>query len=242
MSKLQRFVGGFALGMLDGIQKREATEREIQKEKILMQLRADQEKELFTYKDLLERRKPDAKFSDSDYTTGKTTLRNSYGEEVGTIDVPASEKAKYDFEQKKQSLDLENISSQIASRARDDARQERSTNAYIGSLDRAGAATSAGSTLSGPGGTATTSDRANEIAFRQKTLVDDLVRSGVPADAVQLTIIKSLKQAAARGKPPSAAEEYFISAADILRKAYQKGGMSENNNTLKNIKSLDGSN
>lgn len=234
---LKRFVGGFALTTLDQIQKREAYQRELEKAEMLERLRAETAKDLADYQELLDAKKPSKEQSTSDFETGKKTLRNQYGEKIGEIDLPASDKFAYEQEKRKASLDEENIRSQIADRARDSANAERQTSAYIKSLDQQ---TGVGGTKpTGSNGKLSITDRANEIKYRQQDVVKDLIASGVPADAVQQTILRSLKNAAARGLPPSAAEEFFINAAEQLRQAFQPGGMSANRNTRKTNKSLD---
>src|SRR5690606_33165461 len=70
-------------------------------------------------------------------------------------------------------------------------------------------------------------DRANEIAFRQKNVVQDLTSQGVPADVIQQTILRVLANAAAEGKSPAQAEQEFVTrAAPKLRGTY--GGVNPN--------------
>lgn len=190
---LKRFVGGFALSTLDSIQKREAYNREIEKAKMLEQLRTEQAKELADYQELINRRKPSKDLSSTDFESGKRVLRNEYGEKIGELDVTASDKFAYEAEKRKAQLDEENTRSQIASRNRDDARQDRSTNAYIRSLDRQGRSDTGGS---GKNGEVTDIDRANELMYRYKGEVDATVKSGnVSEPAVRQAAIAIMGEA-----------------------------------------------
>jgi hypothetical protein len=84
--------------------------------------------------------------------------------------------------------------------------------------------------------------RANEIAYRQKSTVEDLINGGVPAEVVQQLAMESVKQAAARGLDPSKAEQFFIVGAANLRGKYSTGVRKDKNtNTTKaKARSLDG--
>lgn len=226
---LKKFIGGFALTTLDQIQKREADQRDIEKAKMLQQLRLEQEKEMFEYQDLLNRSKPDKAMSTDDFGTGKRNLRNEYGQDIGTMDLPSSAIDEYKSKKQKDDLDIQNVKSQIESRTRDDVRQERSTNAYIGSLDRQAA------TGSGTAGAITHTDRANEIKFRQKDIVDSLRDSGVPAEVIQQALIDSVKGAHAAGLPPAKAEEIFVNSAGKIRQIWMKS----KGNTRRVNKTLD---
>lgn len=212
MSKLGRFIGGFALTTLDNLQKREAFDRETQRDELLAKLRMEQEKELFEYKDLLDRKKPDARLSSENPTTGKITLRNSYGDEVKQIDMSAADKAKYDYELKKQSLDLQNIESQIKSRSIDDARQERSTNAYIASLSRRGGEGGGADGTDDP--EALEYDRADALIQRYGHEVGEAVKSGnISQGAIRAAALALIK----KNQTGSGAQQDFITFLNRYR-------------------------
>jgi len=182
---LKRFIGGFANATLDSIQKREAYDRDLQKAKMLEELRTSQAKELADYQELLNRKKVDPKLVTEDFKSKSRTLRNEYGEEIGSMPITDSEVESHDFD----------------------------------------------GTLTG----LTIPERANEIKYRQKDIVDSLRDSGVPAEEIQKALLDSVRQAAARGLPPSKAEEIFISATPKIREIW----LRSKGNTRRTAKALD---
>ena len=125
------FVKGFSDTALDSLQLREQEEAEKRKAKMLEQLRRDTVKYELELRDGFDRRKPSKELSENDYTAGVRINRNEYGEEIGRIPLSASAMQDRGLALRGAELDIANVESQIASRNRDDARQERYTNAAI---------------------------------------------------------------------------------------------------------------
>lgn len=195
---VKNFIAGFANATLDSIQKREAYERDLQKARMLEELRTSQAKELADYQELLDRKKVSKDLTEADYTTGKRTLRNAYGEKVGELEITPGEILEYEQDKTKQELELENIRSTIESRARDDARQDRSTNAYIGSLDRQGKKDEED---------VTDMDRANELLYRYKSEASEAAKSGnISESAIRMAAIEIIRNS----KDGDAAQRSFL--------------------------------
>lgn len=195
---VKNFIAGFANATLDSIQKREAYERDLQKARMLEELRTSQAKELADYQELLDRKKVSKDLTEADYTSGKRTLRNAYGEKLGELEITPGEILEYEQDKTKQELELENIRSTIESRARDDARQDRSTNAYIGSLDRQGKKDEED---------VTDMDRANELLYRYKSEASEAAKSGnISESAIRMAAIEIIRNS----KDGDAAQRSFL--------------------------------
>lgn len=205
---------------LDAIKTRQEREREERKMRMLEELRRDTAVYLADYEDKLKSDDVDDKLSGFDPTTGEFVSRNREGKELGRRKDPGIAE-EYEFNKNKNATYLKSLEANIR---QSDASAEAS---------RASAAVSRKSLskLDEADVSPTLMDRANEIAFRQKTLVEDLIEGGVPAEAVQLTIMRSLQNAMARNQPASAAETYFVQATDNLRKLYRHS--SSNTNKIK---------
>lgn len=130
------FVKGFSDTALDSLQLREQQEAETKKIKLLDQLRRDTIKYEAELMDSFERRKPSKDLSENDYASGVRINRNEYGEEIGRIPLSESALEDREFAVRTAELDIANVESQISSRNRDDARQERYTNAAIANMDK----------------------------------------------------------------------------------------------------------
>lgn len=206
---LQGFIKGFANTTLDSIQRREAYDMELRKAKMLEELRTEQAKELADYQELLNRKKVDKNLTSADYTSGKRTLRNEYGETIGTTDIDPYEMETAKMSREKDRLDLENTRSTIESRARDDARQDRSTNAYVASLNRKG--------LDGGSGGAdkpTDLDRANELLYRYQREAAETVKSGnISQSALRQAAIAIIRNT----RTGDEAQEKFLTFLDNYR-------------------------
>lgn len=115
-------VAGFLKGVagygLQKMEENEREEREMRKIKMLEQLRKDTEKEMALFRDELNKRKPDPRMSTDDFSTGKRTLRNEYGEDIGAIDLPASAVEDRNMDKQYKQAQLDNF-------AADNARADR---------------------------------------------------------------------------------------------------------------------
>lgn len=110
---MANFLAGFTKGVanygLKAIEQNQQEEREMRKVKLLEQLRKDTEKEMAEFRDQLNKRKPDPRMSTDDLTTGKRTLRNEYGEDLGAVDLPKSALEDYAMEKNYKTKQIENM-------------------------------------------------------------------------------------------------------------------------------------
>src|SRR4249919_593504 len=221
---LAGFVGGAAKYGLDQINHAQQEEREMRKLKFLEDLRKDTEKEMAEFRDHLERGRIDKSMSTDNYTTGKRTLRNQYGEDVGSIDLPGSAMQDYKDEQAKSALDRQYKEGQIANFGADNARADEALSiqrANLGlskqrlSLDEQTAAAAAKGGVAGD--KSDSMSVGQEIVYRNSKVADDLIKAGVPAEVVQKTAALSAARAKARGGGFADAQLIFLDAASRLR-------------------------
>lgn len=126
-------LGTFALGFLGGaadygakqIEDRQKSDEEMRKEKMLQELRLQTEKEMAVFSHDLTTHDTDAKQSSPDLSTGKYIYRDSDGNVTSTRDLTDSEKTALLQDQSKGKLELDNLTSTIASRAHDDANSDK---------------------------------------------------------------------------------------------------------------------
>lgn len=125
--------GRFALGFVGGaanygaaqINQRQQDERELKKEKLLMELRAQTDKDLEVFKHDLTQHDTDARMSGPDLATGKYIYRDSDGNQTSSRDLTDSEKQDLKNNLAKGDLEVQNLNSQISSRAHDDSIADR---------------------------------------------------------------------------------------------------------------------
>lgn len=201
MSTAGRIFAGAVKGVskygLDQIEQRQEEEREVRKAKLLNDLRMSTEKELSTFQYDLKKGEADKNFSSADEDF--YILRNSRGEEVGKRALTAAEKRERALSLDKDQLEVENIRSQIGSRARDDARQDRYTNASIANMDAAKKAASEAGTDD--------ADIANELLYRYSKEATETVKSGnISQSALRAAAIDIAKNA----RTGSEAQEQFL--------------------------------
>jgi hypothetical protein len=211
---------------LDAIKSRQDEEREQRKMRLLEELRRDTAVYLADYQDQLDQKNVDKDLSSFDPTTGEFINRNKRGEELSRRADPGAAE-DYQFKKNQQDLSLDAIRANIAQ-----------SNASAGASNaQAALARKSASALDQANPAPTLMSRANEIAFRQKSIVNDLISIGVPADAVQTLALESVRQAAARGLTPAQAEEFFVKGAETLRNKAK--GASYNTNKEKRASPLD---
>src|SRR6476659_152773 len=119
------FVGGAANYGANQIQERQKDERELKKEKLLMELRAQTDKDLEVFKHDLTQHDTDARMSGPDLATGKYIYRDSDGNQTSSRDLTDTEKTEIKQNLGKGDLELQNLTSQISSRAHDDSIADR---------------------------------------------------------------------------------------------------------------------
>lgn len=217
---LAGFVKGATGYALDNMNKKQEEERQIRKAQLLEQLRRDTEKEMAEFRDQLDRKKVDPRLSSVDYSTGKKILRNDKGQDVGTLDLTQSEKDEYAREQENNALDTQYKKAQIGNFDADNRRADEQLAISRGHLSlardqasKAGAAGAGGSTGERTG----SYDVGSEIIYKNSKVADDLIKDGIPANAVAELAARAAANAKARGQGFNEAQQYFIQGAEILR-------------------------
>lgn len=219
---LAGFVSGASKYGLDQLSRQQEEEREIRKLKLLEQLRKDTAKEMAEFQDQLNRKKPDKDMSTDDLTTGKRTLRNEYGEEVGSLDLPASVLEQYKAKAEEAALDRQYKTKQIENFDADNRRADEQLEIARGNLGISQARLALDKQIraaeaKGNQDKADSISVGQEIIYRNAKVADDLIRAGVPAEVVQKTAAMSAAQAKARGGGMSDAQLIFLDAASRLR-------------------------
>lgn len=162
------FLKGASTTALDSIQQREKDEREEKKLQLLEQMRRETAKYVADYEDLLANQRVDDDLTDEDFTTGKRTLRNRRGEVLGTTDISASDRQKYQMGLDQASLTQEatraNIDQSRASAA--------SSRAYASSLD----------SKNDKDDEISDADVANELMYRYSDDINEIQRSLAEGD------------------------------------------------------------
>lgn len=237
--------GRFALGFVGGaanygakqIEDRQKSEEELRKEKMLMELRVQTEKEMAVFNHDLTQHDTDSKQSGPDLATGKYIYRDSDGNVRSTRDLTDSEKTALTQDQSKGNLELDNLKSQISSRAHDDSISDQRLSldkvqtaasvaasrasaahsyAEIGALD----GTKNSGLHGGPAVTNSLGDRAHEVLYQNKDVVDQMVKAGYPADQLAILANEAVKQAAAKGDA-GLITPIFLKAVGQLRDIYK---------------------
>lgn len=201
------FLKGASTSYYDQIEKRNQHERELEKAKFLERLRAETQKELAVFENDMQLKNPNKEMSSVDYEKGKKIIRDGRGNELYQLDVPISDLEDYRLGREKDKLDLENTRSTIASRARDDARQDRLATAQIGAYNRSGG--EGGSSTSGNKFTAI--DYGNELVRSHEPTVARLTRFGVKQEHVSRVAERAAGIAMTESNDP----------AKIQQRAYQ---------------------
>lgn len=220
-----RFIQGFTGDLRNSIEKRDEAERDRKKAEFLESLRRDTYKWQKEIDSLYARRDVDKNQTQFDYTKGVKVLRNSEGDVLREIPLTQSEISSYQMERrgleaktKAAETDASFAERKALSDLARDAAAIRASDASAANAGTSAAYTRAQmKALEGQGkGGSSIDDRANELAERQKVIVEDLVKSGVPAELVQKLAVESVVQSAARGGRVSP-ETIFISGAGGLR-------------------------
>ena len=222
------FLKGAATSGLDRLEKRDEAERELRKEKLLQQVRLETQKDLADYEDLLNSKKVSKDLSSPDYGSGKYNMRNSKGEDIGSRDLTQSEIDDYNRSNEKEKLGLDKIRGEIEDRQVDNARQERLTNAQIGSYNAsadssrasAEATRKAARGLDGATGGQNESGSYNvgsEIMRANEKTVQDVISDGIPGEEVAKLAAASAANAKARGQGYNEATQYFLEGLRMLR-------------------------
>lgn len=203
-------VGGIADYGLDQLKSRQDEEREVRKAKLLEDLRAQTAERLATFEDNLRRKQGDKSFSAAEGNS--FVIRNNRGEEVNRRALTEEEKRMRDLGIKKEELGITNLESQIASRARDDARQDRVATASIAASNRAGSSANDPSSISN-------TSIANELFYRYKDEVEETVKSGnISQSALRAAAI----DIAANSRTGEDAESSFLTFLNNYRTGRKK--------------------
>ena len=141
-------------------------------------------------------------------------VRNDRGNEVNRRALTAEEKKARDMGLRQDQLALDNIESQIASRARDDARQDRVATSTIAANDRSNRDDG-----DSPSGAVNDSNVANELFFRYKDEVTETVNSGnISRGALRAAAV----DLAANSRTGQEAEQKFIEFMNRYRSGRAK--------------------
>lgn len=200
---LAGFVGGVADYGLDQLKSRQDEEREVRKAKLLEDLRASTAERLAAFEDNLRQKRGDKQFSGAE--GDEFVVRNDRGNEVNRRALTAEEKRTRDLSMRGDELAIRNVESQIASRARDDARQDRVANANIAASNRSGRSLDGGT--SGPSLDA--NSLAQGLVNRYKSLLgegEDKIDELVAFDIAQ----EALEYAANTNGGTKVVEDYFL--------------------------------
>lgn len=136
---LAGFVKGFAGNQVDQIQERRKLENEEKKAKMLAQLQAETQRANFLFEEGYKKsNRIDENMSEKNYETGEIKLRAQDGSELGSRKMTKAEIDAQRMSLDKGMLDIENVRSTITSRARDDARADRTSAASIAASNRVG--------------------------------------------------------------------------------------------------------
>lgn len=220
------FLKGAATTGLDRLEKREDYDRDLRKEKLLQQVRLETQKELANYEDLLSSAKASKDFSSPDYQSGKYTLRNAKGEQIGERDLTQAEKDEFSLGQEKEKLGLDKIRGEIADRGADNARQERLANAQIGSYNASAESSRASAAATRKGMAGLDTDLRNqagsanvgaEIIRAHEKVVADAISSGIPAEEVARLAQFSAAQAGDQELGYNEATRIFLDGLRLLR-------------------------
>lgn len=220
------FVKGFTGDVRDSIDKREESERDRKKSIFLEGLRRDTYKWQKDLDETYALSNPDKNMEEIDYVKGVKVLKNKKGDvlretpltqsdrEAYDIDVRGKRagltsletKAKYADEEARLGMDRDRAAIAASHASTDNARSGASLNrAQAKALDKTA------------GGGGSIDDRALELLYVNKAVQDDLIRSGVPAEAVTDLAVQTIANVAARKQPASAAQQTFLQAAALLR-------------------------
>ena len=199
-------VGGIADYGLDQLKSRQDEERGVRKAKLLEDLRASTAERLAEFEDRIRQRRGDKQFSGAEGE--QFVIRNDRGAEVGRRDLTAEEKRMRDLGIKQEELGLANLESQIASRARDDARQDRVAAASIAASNRSDTPSSISNT-----------SIANELFYRYKDEVEETVKSG---NMSQSALRAAAIDIAANSRTGEDAESNFLTFLNNYRTGRKK--------------------
>lgn len=220
-----RFVQGFTGSVVGSIEKREEAEREKKKAELLESLRRDTYKWQKEIDAMYAKRDADKDMTQFDYDKGIKILKNKDGETLREVPLTQSELSTYQLErrgreaktsaaetdakyaERKALSDLAKDQASIDASRASASNSRASANLTARQMKALESSATGGSSLN---------ERANELASRQKVVVEDLVKSGVPAELVQQTAIRSIKESAARNGSVSP-EDIFLRAANVLR-------------------------
>lgn len=186
---LAGFVKGFADNQVDQIQERRKLENEEKKAKMLADLQRETSQANFLFEENFKKsNRVDAAMSTIDPDTGKVTQRAQDGSVLSARDMTPAELASHKRKEQGDQLSIDNIRSQIDSRGKGDARDDRVANARIGSYNRANQKALDGSD------DPTDSDIANELVFRYSKDVEAATESGnISQTAIRAAAIELVK-------------------------------------------------
>lgn len=219
------FVKGFTGDVRDSIDKREESERDRKKSVFLEGLRRDTYKWQKDLDETYALSNPDKNMEEIDYVKGVKILKNKKGDVLRETPLSQSDRDTYDLETRGKRANLTSLETK-AKYAEEEARTGLDRDRAAIAASHASAENSRSSSglnraqakaLDKTPGGGTLDERALELLYTNKAVQDDLIRSGVPAEAVTDLAVLTLANLAARGEPAGKAQQTFLEGAALLR-------------------------
>ena len=192
------FAKGASKNLLDNIASRQEFEMQLEKEKKLAELRAEQQKDLYIFQKDIDKKDRDDKLTEFDYTNGFVIYRNGNGEEIDRRKLNPAELQAHDLGLKKDLLDVEGKQVTIQS-----TRQRMA----LDQQENARSAARLRHELSGRGGRGSSSSSGSDESTRgmsgEDLIVKDLLTRNAPlvkgSDAISPVEYNTLARQVVRG-------------------------------------------
>lgn len=226
---------GFVSGFSKSVEKQLADRQDEEKEKRKLLLLQELQRQQSDYEYNRAMGEVDNQLTDKDYSTGKVTFKNKRGDVLRTEDMSADEMKDYQYKQQKQDVDLqkdkksldvadaqiENFKSEAANRAAELGIQQQQLGI---SRQRVGLEQQQLDLQKTGGFTNTLDQRAHELLYQNKDIVEQVAKQGVPMDVIAKVAKQSTLQAAAHAKNGQniSLQDTFIGALTNLRNAAKK--------------------
>ena len=183
------FAKGASKNLLDNIAARQEFDMQVEKEKKLAELRAEQQKDLYIFQKDIDRKDRDDKLTEIDYTSGFVIYRNGDNEEIGRRRLNQAELDAHNFETEKDRLDIEGKKLSMASTrqrmALDQQENARAAARHSYTMSEARRSGRSGGTGGGSAeGPVTADEYLSEIRYQFKDNYADMAKRGVPLDIV----------------------------------------------------------
>lgn len=183
------FAKGASKNLLDNIASRQEFEMQLEKDKKLAELRAEQQKDLYIFQKDIDKKDRDDKLTEFDYTNGFVIYRDGNGDEMDRRKLNPAEMQAHELGLKKNLLDVEGkevtIQSTRQKMALDQQENARSAARHNYSMSEGRRAGRGGGSGGGSDeGPVTADDYLAEIRYQFKDNYADMAKRGVPLDIV----------------------------------------------------------